>query len=334
MKYYWTLLCIVLCNSIVKAQTSIDTSSCLYQSSFKPHIDTTYSICDTSNSNFKLVIENSPNNIWQRGVSNKISTGTYKDSLCALVTDTLNTYAANNFSAFYLVLPKRPNSPFSFGTNSHYYLKFWHKYNTDSLMDGCWLEFSSDSGTTWTKFNKGGWLPLGCGVAYNCNFYDGINPSWIFDTLQDGTPAWSGNSNGWRHAAIGLNILLPIKPGRNGCINAVRFVFRSDSIDNQKDGWVVQDISTGWLETPGGLSNLSNYQKIPIYPNPAADGVFTLDYPSSIKDGVIEIYNIEGRCIMKGALANTINLMNHSNGIYYYKISFDGTIFSGVLQKN
>jgi len=318
-----------------KAQSIVDTQTCILMA----HIDTLYTLCDTNyNPNFDIQIEPLANNIWQKGKTVKFGTTHARDTSCAIFTDSVNSYPVNNYSAFHFLFPKNYGQ---WGSTQqwNYYLKFWHKFDTDSLLDGCWLEFSDDSGMTWHKVDS-----LNMGFPNNyfqngwnaCNLYTNnitsVTPALV-DTLLDGTKAWSGNSNGWRYTSLWINMAFPIKPNRGNGINAIRFVFKSDSINNNKQGWIIDDFAIGWTETWGAVNDVSLFNQLPIYPNPSTNGVFNISFPSNSVNGSLQIFNIYGQKIKEEALSKQVDLSNQTNGLYYYKAFFDQKVYSGVLNK-
>ncbi len=328
------LLVLIVCRSVNGQAPPPDTANCWYHPiSYVPFIGTIYGICDTSPPpNFNVVIEPTPGNIWHKGKTNKFGNADIRDTSCAIFTDTANEYPVNNYAAFHFLLPATPQGFFS------YYIKFWHKYETDSLLDGCWLEFSTDSGTNW--------YPADSFFSYNnlsniysyCNLYsvDGKYGDGNFDSLQNGRLAWSGSSNGWQYTALHLNFSMPFKPTRATSINAVRFVFQSDSINNSKPGWIINNFATGWVDIFiwGATNDFNARNQLPIYPNPSSSGVFNISYPATYVKGTIEVYNFIGQKIFEQSLSTRLDLSRFNNGIYFYRSYFDGKVYSGVLSKN
>lgn len=326
MKKLFPILLLFLLTTNTQAQFIIDTNWCHQNTMNIAYIDSTYTLCDSS---LNIIIENTANNIWQQGKTIKFGTASIRDTSCAIMTDSLNNYTDNNTSAFYFYLPPMANQYYN------YYVSFWHKYVTDSLMDGCWLEFSNDSGATWfpsDSMNLNGFINLD--NNYNsCNLYQTNITQTQFLTLSNGKPAWSGNSNGWIHTSMWLNLSFPIKPERNGQINAIRFVFKSDSINTNKSGWIIDNFELGHIFVWGSVNNYKQFNKLPIYPNPS-ENIFTISLPNSYSKGKMLVYDIYGRSIIDSDLKTQIDLTNFQSGLYYYKISFDKTIYTGVLNKN
>lgn len=330
MKTYFTLIIILFFYLKINAQAPVlDTSSCIFTPGWLlPYIDTSYVICDT---NFAAVIEPSPNNIFYKGKTFKFGNADIRDTSCAIFSDTTSAYPDNNISAFHFLLPPNGQWPSLFS----YYVKFWHKYETDTLLDGCWLEFSTDSGSNWYPADSFFNYFLSNIYSY-CNLYRKNGNGWSadFDTLQNGRLAWSGSSSGWQYSALHLNFGVPFKPGRNNPINAIRFVFQSDSISSNKPGWIISDFSGGFVDFVGSTNEFNAYNQLPVYPNPSTSGVFNISYPSAYVKGSLQVYNFFGQKILDQTLNKQIDLSAFTNGIYYYKTYFDGKAYSGVLSKN
>ena len=320
------LLFFIICNH-VKAQ--IPDTSCNIIAS----IDSTFFFCDSSSSS-AFTIENTLNNIWQIGPSLKFGNLVYRDSMCGIITDSINPYPVNNLSAFYFILPERYQGDHFY----NYYLKFWHRFETDSLYDGGWLEFSIDTGQTWHKIDTSSlffhnYFQNGYDV---CNLYGVSNSSSLqsMDTLVDGTKAWTGNSNGWIYTALWLNVAFPInKRWTNDVINAVRFVYRSDSIHNPRNGWTINEINTGVVWIANSLEEVASRNTVNIYPNPSSDGRYTISYSTFKKSDFITVYDMLGHVILSRPLSNNIDLSKQQDGLYYYKINLNTVNYFGTLLK-
>ncbi len=334
-KQILVLLCLVYALSSHAQITPVDTASCIHLA----HIDSSYTLCDTNpQQNFTINIEPLANNLWQLGHTTKFGTTHARDTSCAIFTDSINAYPTSNYSAFNFLLPNTPGQ--SWGMNSYhinYYLKFWHKFETDSLYDGCWLEVSLDSGATWFALDSiqgSSWGNNFWNGSTACNLYNAHSPSFLFDTLYNGRHAWSGSSKGWIYTALHLNMAFPLKPSRGNFVNAIRFVFQSDSVQTNKPGWIIDDFNMGYVETSGGLYDAAHANQLPVYPNPSVSGIFTISYPSKSVVGSLEIYNLEGQKILSGALQTEIDLSKFPNGLYYYRATFEEQHFTGMLNKN
>ena len=119
---------------------------------------------DTSQADSLLTIDTSANNIWQIGRTTK-SFFHSSDSSIAIMTDTLNPYPVNSLSSFTFKFNQTPPC-------SQVYLLINHNFNTDSLKDGGYVEFSIDTGITWSYVS-----------------------SWFGTFINDTIPAFTGTHN-------------------------------------------------------------------------------------------------------------------------------------------
>jgi hypothetical protein len=323
---FWISLCLTGASIIVHAQPgTLDTNTCISMAK----IYNKKQFCDTSSpAGFQLLPDTSSSNIWQIGHTIKFGVTNARDSACSMITDTLNPYPINNLSMFTVILPENT----TIGWNYNYYFKFWHRFETDSLLDGCWLEFSKDTGHTWARADS---LQFGMAMSLQNNFnacqlYNNNLSSPNMDTLLDGHLGWSGQGGSWRYTALWLNLIFPIKPTRFDLINAVRFVFKSDSIQTNRAGWAIQDLALGIVEV-SSLDDIS-LKPLPIFPNPSSEGIFYIDGPSGVPIHC-KVYDIYGRLVSKKLIDRSIDLRTFQDGLYYYHIEIDGQRYSGSLLK-
>lgn len=84
----------------------------------------------------------------------------------------------------------------------------------------------------------------------------------------------------------------------------------------------------------GITENINLSDLILIYPNPANDH-FTIQFPTEINSSRLELYNIQGTCVMSCIVAGnsiTIDLINYSSGYYFVKIlNEDSVIVKKIL---
>lgn len=113
---------------------------------------------------------------------------------------------------------------FDFSSATDAVLSFMINYKTDSLIDGARIDFSSDTGKTWTILG----LP---GDSNATNWYPQGN------IASSGLTAWNGNSNGWVNATFQLSLL-------NNLVTPVqfRFLFTSDA-GGSGDGFSIDNFS-------------------------------------------------------------------------------------------
>jgi len=256
-----------------------------------------------------------PNNLWQIGTPHKILFDSAYTRPNAMVTDTLNYYPANNTSSFQFTLYDSAFLMFGFHNwqNQATEINFMHKYDTDTLYDGGYIEFSIDSGSSWTNV-------------------DAFTP-WVYNysgNLYDGTHGFTGSSNGWRNCLFYLNWC----SGGVTHIPAsaiIRFTFKSDSINTNKEGWIIDNIRwrSGYCE---GVKENATNNEITLYPNPCASQLIIDNGKLIIKE--IHIYNVLGGEILKQVQndqSETIDVSKLPSGLYFAELLTDGSVGSPTI---
>lgn len=251
--------------------------------------------CDFETSCEVITIDSSiADNLWQIGIPDKPTFNFIPHN--KLVTDTIHTYSANNYSVFYVTIP---TTPWDFWMD----ISFEHFYDTDEMMDGGYIEVSEDHGQSWHNVIESPLL-----IWDQWNMYTDTN------LLYDSTPGFSGYSAVYLHSAftlwtMDLDTLL------------MRFVFISDSNDNQRNGWCFDYIQFfGWWE---GIEEKQarNYK---LYPNPVTGtSVITFENPERELMS-IEIFNSNGKMIYtkNDIVEDRIYLTKDklSKGLYIFRI--------------
>ena len=253
-------------------------------------------------------------NTWQIGKPQK----TFFDSAFtkpnAIVTDTINFYPINNLSAFTVKIYDTSWSQFSSSGGMMIYFK--HKFDTDSLLDGGYIEVSYDNGTSWTNIHNSG------------DFGNFPYSYWPGTSLANGTPAYTGksrnDSGGWQWENVWW-CYYGTWPIPNSIF--LRFVFLSDNIQTNKQGWMIDDIYLDPIICEGIKENQNN-NLISIFPNPVKDELFIKSSKSNFT-GQIQIFDFSGRMIYenKNFIGKSISAKQFQNGIYSLKYS-DGKNYS------
>lgn len=269
-------------------------------------------------------IDSSSTNVWQTGPPQKMFFGTSYSAPYAIMTDTLNAYPVNNSSTFTISLD---SCPYGFIPNAE--IEFWHKYETDSAKDGGYVEFSADSGRTWVNVIDVQSY-YGLADASSDNFYTDT------DTIQGGIPAFTGTRGSWQYSRFYIGweyALMPTyHPGSERDFNFMtekvmfRFHFSSDSIQTNKAGWIIDNITYNIYEIGGGISQQQRSFDVKLFPNPL-EGQSILQIVDAGGGGsfTIRIYNATGQLISQNAIGKSgryeINRNNMSSGIYLYSVS-------------
>ncbi|MEI7981068.1 MAG: T9SS type A sorting domain-containing protein [Bacteroidota bacterium] len=248
-------------------------------------------------------------NIWQIGTPSKIFFDSAYSIPKAIVTDTMNFYPPNNFSAFTIKISDPAWNP-AYQPNRTS-ITFHHKYDTDSLQDGGYIEVSYDSGATWTNIVND---PLITGFNYNIN--TSSNP-----IIANGNAAYTGRSigfsNGWRQDGFMWCYMPWLTPKKI----FVRFVFSSDGIQTNKEGWMIDDIQLN-SDICEGIPEIQNDNLITISPNPTSDEL-RIHRTSFSEKPRIQILNYLGQVLFGNPnfIGETIDTRNLQNGIYLLKYS-------------
>lgn len=251
---------------------------------------------DSPNSlNNRIIIDtiSNPNNVWQIGVPDKTIFDSAYSLTHAIVTDTINPYPSNDTSSFIL----KHIRPGDIAGNESLQLNFWFKFNSDTLSDYGMVEASIDNGTTWINL-----------LTEDTTYYF----EWI-----DTKPILTGNSNGWQNFALELHTLT-YELGYSDTL-LYRFTFISDSVQTNKDGWMIDDFQLAdWWE---GIKKYNNSDFINIYPNPSDGEISILNQNKISNEYQIEIFDIGGKTVLKEeSISNKLSL-DLPNGLYLMKLS-------------
>lgn len=237
MKKLYTLLCLFFCSVLgVTAQFQynqfFDGADTSYQNSIIVKIDTT-----------------NPANIWQIGKPQKIFFSAASTLPNAIVTDTLHNYPPNNHSSFEI----KTVNQFFWGILA---VTWMQKLDMDTITDGATIEFSTDGGSTWqNSFNN----PL----VYN--FY-GYSPGNV-DTLSNGQVGFTGSDTTWRNIWLCFDISwMSTFPDTV----RFRFSFTSDSINNSKEGWMIDNMMNN-LTIIHTAKSVKQTNYLNVYPNPSGN---------------------------------------------------------------
>jgi len=273
-----------------------------------------------------IIVDTSSQNIWQIGEPNKIFFDNAFSITKAIVTDTLDFYPLNNNSHFDLKIGE-------FNYNSYYpfdiFIEIKHKFDTDTLEDGGFITVSYDEGLTWTNIindTSGFW-----GITPGNDGYSGLNLYTENDTLYNGEFGFSGNSNNWVTTWFAWHILFV----RNnidliGDEMIVRFNFISDSLETNKEGWMIDNIKLYSVDLGGGINDNTTLD-FKISPNPFNEtAIIELNDYRKIE---LSIFDIQGQLLSQNKYFNSqsiiINRDKLNSGVYFLKIKTDDN-FVGI----
>ena len=260
---------------------------------------------DTAHLDRVAIDKTLPNNIWQIGRPRKSFFDSAYSFPNAIITDTINPYPINNISRFIIThygpFFHIPNISDNWLGNTALILDFYFKMNTDSLSDYGMIEVSSNNGKNWINVMS-------------------EDSAYHFTWLQP-KPVLTGIINKWTHFSVNLN-MLPQSPYDT---ILYRFTFISDSIQTNKEGWILDSFL--FRDYWEGVENYQSNNLISIYPNPADDFI-TIHRLNKANKGSLQIQNCLGEIILsdQNFRNEIIPVRLLHNGIYFVRY-FDGQRF-------
>lgn len=243
---------------------------------------------------------NFPDNTWQIGPPQKITFNNADSEPNVIVTDTLNSYPANNTSIFYIKNLGSKGSMYGLEIFAGFYY-----VRSDSLNDYGLIEFSPDNGTTWIDL-------------INDTVFE-LNIDWWTQK-----PVLTGNSGGWVHFEVMLEDIGSACNMQFGDTIIYKFTFSSDSINENLDG-LMYDSFLFW-EFIEGISEIRfKPLETDIFPNPSSRN-FTIKFKNPRDDSFqLNIYNASSKLMIskEGIEGTQVEFGKDSfpAGIYFYKLT-------------
>ncbi len=259
---------------------------------------------DTLPANSIIVkFDSDTSNIWQIGKPQKSIFDSAATQPNAIVTDTVNSYPAGNVSRFSFALSTQ-----SWGW-AILALQWKQKIEIDSASAGGTIEYSVDSGLTWTNvFND----------PFVYNFY-GFDVS---DTgsLYNGMQGFRGTDTVWK------DIWLCYDLGFIGIFDTIefRFTFQSDSIEESGEGWLIDNFLAHetFIHT---ISAKEQEDYLSVFPS-VTNGFVNISAKKIDEFHIIEkleLLNIEGKTINSWDMVPVkfwIDISDQPAGNYFLRI--------------
>jgi len=250
-------------------------------------------------------------NIWQIGKPNKVFFDSAHNVPNCIVTDTIKPYPINNHSTFEFNVKKPIGMEYRGWSSVSLY--FDHKYDTDSLYDGGYIDVSYDGGNSFTNIIYDN---INGAETYSSHFYKND------DTICGGIPAFTGKSDGWAYTQ--LVIAWPYEHWDKTDSMIIRFNFKSDSVNNNKEGWLIDNIYFLLEDRTGiGVNENGGDNTLTFYPNPVND-LLTIELKNH-EINLVKIFSLTGQLLLSKKInyANpTINTANLTGGIYLIKVIY------------
>ncbi len=198
-----------------------------------------------------LVLDTASTNIWEIGTPSKIIFDSAYSATNALITDSINAYPINNHSSFTITIIDTNY------TLDEFFIEFVMKIDTDSLADDGYIDMSYDGGLNWYDFFD----QPGFAISYATTNFLGYG-----DTLFNGKYGVSGTISDWKECNIYMRFYTPLQVVADSLM--IRFNFISDSINTNKEGWMIDDLKFSLIVPYDNISENEN-TAILIYPSPS-----------------------------------------------------------------
>lgn len=282
-------------------------------------------------SNIDLIrIDHNSNNDWQIGTPQKQFFDIAYSIPNVIVTDTISPYPVNSNSSFYISI-----KDYQWFDGSPSTLSFYHKYDSDSLLDGGYIDVSYDGGQTWLNI-------IYDSTMFNCNWTPGFG-YWSenfyaeTDTLHNGINGFSGKSDDWQLSSFSWLYCLGVDYQYPDSM-MIRFNFISDAIQSSREGWMIDNIVLHSDVCGAVNENLKNKTKVTIEPNPINNNsVLRIKRTSNVRYH-LSIVNINGKQLFTQTSETNefhLNSLNLSKGLYFYTLQFNNSeSVSGKFIKN
>ena len=106
----------------------------------------------------------------------------------------------------------------------------------------------------------------------------------------------------------------------------IRFVFVSDSVQTNNEGWIIDNINIGYISYGGIDDKVEKFIHISLLPNPSSDKLTVIAIPTACreKQSTVSIYNIQGEFLMQLPLKQEktqIDISSLANGMYFVKVN-------------
>ena len=249
-------------------------------------------------------------NCWQVGTPSKTDFNQAYSLPWAIVTDTLLPYPINTNSSFY----------FSFRNHLYgSYFEFLQKYDSDTLTDYGSIEVSYDHGSTWSVLEDTSCQSQCIQLFWSDDVIvsTGVNiPHLLYP---------SGHSQGWIKSQYTWWWIIPENKPDSFPTDSIyiKFTFKSDSIQTNKDGWMIDNIITGELDFGSGISDMNRNSFVTVSPNPLTT-VSVVRCSNDYSNSSFEVYDLTGRLVFCRSIdQNRSLLLNRKDfitGVFLWKV--------------
>lgn len=212
-----------------------------------------------------------------------------------------NNYQNNSNDNLYTVY-------FDFSNSKNAVLSFYHWYDSESLWDGCRIDFSTDTGQTWQILGSVG---------------DPNATNWYNTSINlTGQARWSGQSSTYIKSTYDLTFLNNF----NGIVQ-FRFNFSSDASVNNYNGWAIDNFSITVPPPVSASADSIIVKKIAPLPVPGAYTVKARVRNTGINDldSVEMVLNIDGNTLSTEKIIFSNPLLTGQSNIYTFNYTWQAS---------
>ena len=255
-----------------------------------------------------------PSGCWQIGRPNKPIFADPLSEPNALVTDTLMPHPDS--SIWY--------AQFSFNTDQSHLITFQHWIDTDSLDSFGWVEVFDWYDLLWKPIPVPGGIHDSVGNYYTAFYSD---PNAAADEFK-----FSGSSSGWSFDSIWFTCQGKFRPPDDDRWKSfdygpmlMRFVFQAPSNPNNKDGWMIDNVTVYSGGACVGAINELKPELVRMFPNPARDRLNVVCEWISASWIAVEIVDPSGRVTSANRWPSCgsylIDLQGLNDGLYAVRLT-------------
>lgn len=269
----------------------------------------------------EIIIDTIGGNLWQIGKPQKPFLNNAHSGINVIITDTINNYPSNDTSSFILIVRNE------YTQTCRTCLDFWHKFDMDSLADKGIIDASYDGGNSWILLND---TANEYYFNWNWDFHSSTGNYSIHPIIT------TGKADGWIQSNFCWIWYFALKTDTiiiNPDSLMIRFTFISDSINNNQDGWMIDDfaIFSEPIQNCSSINEKFWRNNITLHPNPCSFQT-TIQTDKNFKNSTLTLYNSFGQLMkqIKNISGQTVTLSrdNFPSGLYFIRLTQDNKIIS------
>lgn len=263
-----------------------------------------------------IVMDSPGNTVWQIGEPHKSFFNTAHSGFNAILTDTANAYPPGDTSSFIYII----RNPFT--QTCLTCMEFWHQYDMDSVGDKGIIDASYDGGKSWVVVSDTNFVENGTGFMWYQDFHSNTGEYTNHPLITTGrSDGWIKSNFCWRWFLAVSGDTIIIEPDSL----LVRFTFISDTIQENKDGWMIDDIVCSAIDINFCTGTKEVYPgHVTVYPNPFSTQAM-VQTDDHFKNATLVVYNSLGQPVkqIKNISGQSITLPrdNMPSGFYFLQLA-------------